>query len=67
VANPDHHADGKILQIFKKLLADKPVWWNPIGQDDGFWAVGGYDAVSHVLKHPDIFSADVKKWRQPDL
>jgi len=59
-SNPDLHVSGEIFSLFRRHLADRPLWWNPMEGGDGFWSIAGYDAAAFVLKRSDLFSADIR-------
>lgn len=55
---PDAHSNDTVFEIYRSILEDGPLRWNPEANGRGFWSVCGYDAVAEVLKRPDMFSAD---------
>lgn len=67
VAEPDHapfdlkdpslyERDGE-HEIFTRLRADCPVYWNPEDGGPGFWCLTKYDDVVAASKNPKLFSS----------
>lgn len=59
IYDPDLYVDGPIHEIFSELRRTDPVHWQPMPDQPGYWAVLKHADVSHVARHPDLFSAEV--------
>lgn len=47
----DHH------EVFRKLRAEEPVYWNPEADSTGFWSITRYDDIEAISKNPKLFSS----------
>ena len=59
IYDPDLYVDGPIHEIFEELRRTRPVYWQDMPGEPGYWAVLKHADVAHVAKHPEIFSAEV--------
>ncbi|MDE1172465.1 MAG: cytochrome P450 [Parvibaculaceae bacterium] len=55
--NPDLYMDGDFHEVFRRLRAEEPVYWNPEADASGFWAVTRYDDIEAMSKNPALFSS----------
>ncbi|MBX3489895.1 cytochrome P450 [Parvibaculum sp.] len=47
----DHH------EVFRKLRAQEPVYWNPEADASGFWGITRYADIEAISKNPKLFSS----------
>src|SRR5207302_10769824 len=59
IFDPDTYADGPPHEAFAELRRTDPVHWQPMSDCGGCWAVLKHADVSHVAKHPAVFSASL--------
>ena len=59
IFDPDTYADGPPHEAFAELRRTDPVHWQPMVDGGGCWAVLKHADVSHVAKHPGVFSASL--------
>jgi cytochrome P450 len=59
IFDPDTYVDGPPHEAFAALRRTDPVHWQDMGDGSGCWAVLRHDDVSHVAKHPAMFSASL--------
>jgi cholest-4-en-3-one 26-monooxygenase len=57
LTDPDVFVPGVPPEMFRLLRREAPVYWHPMGRDDGFWAITKHADVRHVSRHPEIFSS----------
>jgi cytochrome P450 len=57
VYDPDWYAAGDVHETFAELRRSDPVHWQDMPGEPGYWAVLRHADLSHVAKHPEIFSA----------
>ena len=60
IYDPDLYVDGPIHEIFSELRRTDPVHWQSMPDQPGYWAVLKHADVSHVARHPDLFSAEIE-------
>ena len=60
IYDPDLYVDGPIHEIFSELRRTDPVHWQAMPDQPGYWAVLKHADVSHVARHPDLFSAETE-------
>lgn len=54
--DPDFYL-GDPIPAYRRLRAESPVHWNPVGPDGGFWALTKHADVCEVGRQPDVFSS----------
>jgi cytochrome P450 len=59
IFDPDTYVDGPPHDAFAELRRTDPVHWQPMAEGSGCWAVLKDADVSHVAKHPQVFSASL--------
>jgi len=59
IFDPDTYVDGPPHEAFAELRRTDPVHWQPMAEGGGCWAVLKHADVSHVAKHPAVFSASL--------
>src|SRR5439155_5104623 len=59
IFDPDTYVDGPPHEAFAELRRTDPVHWQPMVDGGGCWAVLKHADVSHVAKHPGVFSASL--------
>lgn len=57
LADPDTYADGAPHELFARLRAAAPVYWQPTATVAGFWTVLSHAGVSEVARDPRRFSS----------
>jgi len=57
LVNPDNWVPGVPHDAFKVLRQKAPVFWQKMGEDNGFWAITRYEDVVSVSKDPGTFSS----------
>jgi cytochrome P450 len=57
VYDPDWYAAGDVHPTFDDLRRRSPVHWQDMPGEPGYWAVLRHAEVSHVARHPELFSA----------
>ncbi len=55
--DPDLYMRNEHHEVFTRLRADEPVYWNPEADAAGFWAVTRYDDIEAISKNPKVFSS----------
>ena len=55
--SPDAYVDGPPHEAFTRLRRQRPVYWQDVGGQAGYWAVLRHADVVHVSRHPEVFSA----------
>ena len=60
IYDPDLYVDGPIHDIFSELRRTDPVHWQAMPGEPGYWAVLKHADVSHVARHPAVFSAEAQ-------
>lgn len=55
--DPDLHMRGEHHDIFRRLRAEEPVYWNPETDSTGFWAITRYNDIEAISKNPKLFSS----------
>jgi linalool 8-monooxygenase len=55
--DPDLYMRGEHHDIFRRLRAEEPVYWNPEADSSGFWAITRYDDIEAISKNPKLFSS----------
>jgi len=59
IFDPDTYVDGPPHEAFVELRRTDPVHWQEMDGGHGCWAVLKHADVSHVAKHPNVFSASL--------
>src|SRR5436853_6085531 len=59
IFDPDTYVHGPPHEAFAELRRTDPVHWQPMAGGGGCWAVLRHADVSHVAKHPAVFSASL--------
>jgi len=59
IFDPDTYVDGPPHEAFAELRRTDPVHWQEMDGGGGGWAVLKHADVSHVAKHPNVFSASL--------
>lgn len=59
IYDPDLYVDGPIHEIFAELRRTRPVYWQDMPDQPGYWAVLKHADVTHVARQPLVFSAEV--------
>ena len=57
IYSPDGYADGPPHELFARLRRERPVCWQEVPEQAGYWAVLRHADVVHVARHPEVFSA----------
>ncbi|MCU1380481.1 MAG: cytochrome [Acidimicrobiales bacterium] len=60
IYDPDLYVDGPIHEIFAELRRTQPVYWQDMPGEPGYWAVLKHADLSHVARHPLLFSAETQ-------
>ncbi|OPC82307.1 cytochrome [Embleya scabrispora] len=55
---PERYVDGPPHALFAELRRTRPVYWQDIPGQPGYWAVLRHADVEYVSQHPEIFSAE---------
>ncbi len=55
--DPDLYLHEQHHEVFRRLRAEEPVYWNPEADAAGFWAVTRYDDIEAISKNPKLFSS----------
>lgn len=55
--SPDLYLHEEHHDVFRRLRAEEPVYWNPEADSTGFWAVTRYDDIEAISKNPKLFSS----------
>jgi linalool 8-monooxygenase len=55
--DPDLYMRDEHHEVFRKLRAEEPVYWNPEADAAGFWAITRYDDIEAISKNPALFSS----------
>lgn len=55
--DPDLYLHERHHDVFRKLRAEEPVYWNPEADGSGFWAITRYDDIEAISKNPKLFSS----------
>ena len=59
--DPDLYMREEHHEVFRKLRAEEPVYWNPEADAAGFWAITRYDDIEAISKNPKLFSSAKEK------
>ena len=57
IYDPDGYVDGPPHEIFERLRREEPVYWQPMPDGTGYWAVMRHADLVHVAREPLTFSA----------
>ena len=57
IYSPDLYAAGPPHELFARLRRERPVCWQDVPGEPGYWAVLRHADVVHVARHPEVFSA----------
>ncbi|GMV63795.1 MAG: linalool 8-monooxygenase [Parvibaculum sp.] len=55
--SPDIYLHEEHHDVFRRLRAEEPVYWNPEADSTGFWAITRYDDIEAISKNPKLFSS----------
>ncbi|MGC0421320.1 cytochrome P450 [Embleya sp. AB8] len=55
---PERYLAGPPHTLFAELRATRPVYWQDIPGQPGYWAVLKHADVEYVSQHPELFSAE---------
>lgn len=55
--DPDLYMRDAHHDVFRKLRAEEPVYWNPEADAAGFWAITRHDDIEAISKNPKLFSS----------
>ncbi|WP_220139882.1 cytochrome P450 [Nocardia huaxiensis] len=58
IYDPDLYVGGPIHEIFAELRGSRPVYWQEMPGEPGYWAVLKHADVAHVARNPVLFSAE---------
>lgn len=58
IYDPDLYVDGPIHEIFTELRRTDPVHWQDMPDEPGYWVILKHADLTHVARHPEIFSAE---------
>ena len=57
IHSPDAYVRGPPHAAFARLRRERPVYWQEVAGQAGYWAVLRHADVVHVARHPEVFSA----------
>src|SRR5688572_14308432 len=57
IYSPDVYVDAPPHEVFEELRRTRPVYFQEMPDEPGYWAVLKHADVVHVAKHPVLFSA----------
>ena len=57
IYSPDVYVEGPPHEAFTRLRRERPVCWQDVPGQAGYWAVLRHADVVHVARHPELFSA----------
>jgi cytochrome P450 len=57
IYSPDAYVAGSPHELFTRLRRVRPVCWQEVPEQAGYWAVLRHADVVHVARHPEVFSA----------
>jgi cytochrome P450 len=57
--DPDTYVAAPPHAEFERLRDENPVPWQPMPDGTGYWAVLRHEDVTHVARHPRVFSAEL--------
>ena len=57
IYSPDLYAVAPPHELFARLRRERPVCWQQVPGEPGYWAVLRHADVVHVARHPEVFSA----------
>ena len=57
IYSPDLYEDGPPHALFARLRRERPVCWQEVPGEAGYWAVLRHADVVQVARHPEVFSA----------
>ena len=57
IYSPDAYVRGPPHAAFARLRRERPVYWQEVDGQAGYWAVLRHADVVHVARHPEVFSA----------
>ncbi|MEY2407253.1 MAG: hypothetical protein QOG39_2169, partial [Acidimicrobiaceae bacterium] len=60
IYDPDLYVDGPIHEIFAELRRTDPVHWQDMPGEPGYWVVLKHADLSHVARHPVLYSAETQ-------
>ncbi len=58
IYDPELYVAGPIHEIFAELRRTRPVYWQDMPGEPGYWAILKHADVAHVARNPDLFSAE---------
>ena len=57
IYSPDAYVHGPPHAAFARLRRERPVYWQEVDGQAGYWAVLRHADAVHVARHPEVFSA----------
>ncbi len=57
--DPDRYVEGPPHEVFARLRAERPVFWQEMPDGTGYWAVLKHEDVVEVARQPTLYSAEV--------
>ncbi|MFI1913180.1 cytochrome P450 [Nocardia sp. NPDC020380] len=58
IYDPGLYVDGPIHEIFTELRQTRPVYWQDMPGEPGYWAILTHADLAHVARNPHLFSAE---------
>ncbi|MEV6065630.1 cytochrome P450 [Nocardia sp. NPDC052001] len=58
IYDPELYVDGPIHEMFAELRGTRPVYWQDMPGEPGYWAILKHADVAHVARNPLLFSAE---------
>ncbi|MFJ4650372.1 cytochrome P450 [Nocardia sp. NPDC088792] len=58
IYDPGLYVDGPIHEIFAELRQTRPVYWQDMPGEPGYWAILKHADLAHVARNPHLFSAE---------
>jgi linalool 8-monooxygenase len=55
--DPDIYAENRHDELFARLRAEEPVYWNPEADGPGFWVITRYSDAARIVRDASTFSA----------
>ena len=57
IYDPDLYVDESFHDVLTELRRTQPVYWQDMPGEPGFWAILKHADLTHVARHPELFSA----------
>lgn len=58
IYDPGLYVDGPIHEIFAELRQTRPVYWQDMPGEPGYWAILKHADLAYVARNPHLFSAE---------